>query len=592
MATNQPFTKLDFQDIKTNLKDYLKNQDKFKDYNFEGSNINVLLDILAYNTFQNNFYTNMAISEMFLDSAQLEDSVVSHAKMLNYTPRSRRSARMLIDLTFYPTDVPPSITLPARTAFKAICGTEIYYFYNREAHVITPIDGVYKLSGLEIYEGSYVTEYYNVKADGTDLFLLNNDNVDTTSIEVFVQDNSTADPQEYLFQPSIYGVASEDNAFYVQGYKTDRYEIRFGQNVYGKQPVNGNILTIRYMVTNGDEANGISVARLDTPVQNYQSGVVVNSPSQGGTERENLAAIKEFAPKSLQVQERAVTENDYAVLLKNRFPQIRAVSVYGGEKLNPPQYGRVVVAAYVSDDENIPESTKQLFIDYLSDKIPFTLETMVVAAKFMYLEINSTIYFDPNTTNKSAGAINTLVDGAIQTFSSNNLDDFKRNFRYSSLTSAIDNVDTSILSNDTSVRAIITINPIRTADSFYVLQFSNQLKPDVTFSETQIDTYEPCIISDTFTFANRTSYFMDNGQGRLDIVSSVDNKLSYIAKGVGAVDYAKGDVTINTISIQDYPGDGINFYARLATKDVLAPSDRIIRIRPEDITLNVQQRRR
>lgn len=592
MATNQPFTNLDFQEIKTNLKDYLKSQDKFKDYNFEGSNMNVLLDILSYNTFQNNFYTNMAISEMFLDSAQLEDSVVSHAKMLNYTPRSRRSARMTIDLTFYPTDVPPSITLPARTAFTAICGTEIYYFYNREAHVITPLDGVYKISGLEIYEGKYVTEYYNVKADGTDLFILNNDNVDTTSIEVFIQENSTADSVEYLFTPSVYGVGAEDKVFFVQGYKKDRYEIRFGQNVYGKEPVNGNILAIRYMTTNGDEANGISVARLDTPVDGYQSGVAVTAPSQGGADRENLAAIKEFAPKSLQVQERAVTENDYVVLLKNRFPQIRAASVYGGEKLIPPQYGRVVVAAYVSDDENIPESTKQLFIDYLKDKIPFTLETIVVPAKFMYLEIVSNVYFDPNVTNKSAGAIRVLVNDKITEYGSNNLDDFKRNFRYSALTSAIDSADTSILSNDTTVRGVITIAPIRTADSFYVLQFSNPLKPDVTFSETQIDLYEPCVISDTFTFANRTVYFMDNGQGRLDVVSSVDNKLSYVTKGAGSVDYTTGDVTINTISIQDYDGDGINFYARMSTKDILAPSDRIIRIRPEDITLNVQQRRR
>jgi len=210
----------------------------------------------------------------------------------------------------------------------------------------------------------------------------------------------------------------------------------------------------------------------------------------------------------------------------------------------------------------------------------------------MYLEIVSNIYFDPNVTNKSAGAIRALVNDKITQYGSNNLDDFKRNFRYSALTSEIDSADTSILSNDTTVRGIITIAPIRTADSFYVLQFSNPLKPDVTFSETQIDSYEPCVISDTFTFANRTAYFMDNGQGRLDIVSTVDNKLSYVTKGAGSVDYTTGDITINTISIQDYDGDGINFYARLSTKDILAPSDRIIRIRPEDITLNVQQRRR
>ena len=589
----QPFTNLDFQNVKTKLKEYLKAQDQFKDYDFEGSNINVLLDILSYNTFQNNYYTNMAISEMFLDSAQVRDSVISHAKELNYLPRSRRSPRATVALEFFPTNSPASIVIPEKTHFTAKCGTTTYNFWTDEAYSVTPLNGAYAISDVELYQGKYIEEFYSVNGTSDQRFVINNDTVDTESIRVFISESSESQEEiEYNYRANLYDVEIEDNVFYLQPYRDNLYEIVFGQNNFGKQPVNGNIIRVEYRITVGEEANGINTIQLKEPIQNISSTIALQQSSIGGAERESINSIRFFAPKSIQIQERAVTENDYVVLMRNQFPEIRSIAVYGGEELSPPQYGKVVLALYISDEENISQANRDNYLNYLKDRTATTVEPIFVPAKFMYLDVSSNVYYDINATNKNPSSIESLVRNTILSYSTDNLEEFRKNFRYSNLVANIDNEDPSIVSNDTNIRGVISISPSRGQRESFVLQYGNEFDVDKTFVASNLNDYRASVTSDSFTYNGKTVFLQDNGSGRLDLLEAVNNNISVIQINVGSVDYKTGDVNIKAIAIEDYQGDYINIYAQIKNQTIIAPKDRILRIRDEDISVSAIGRRR
>ena len=522
MADNVPFTNLDFQDTKNKLKAYLQAQEQFKDYNFEGSNMSVLLDILAYNTFQNNFYTNMAISEMFLDTAQFRDSVVSHAKELNYLPRSRRASSVTTNFELFPTDNPISIAIPAKTEWIARCGTQTFTFSNRESQVVTPSNGRYLVNGLTLYEGKWIQELFEVTGNPDERFVISNDKIDTLSLRVYVRDNAeSTEETEYTFRDDLYDVGGTDNVFYLQSFRDNRYEIYFGRDNFGNEPIAGNVIRIEYQNVVGAISNGISAMSIKNKLNNYESSTAVVERTSGGAERESINAIRFYAPKSIQIQNRAITEEDYKILLRNNFPEIRSVSVYGGEKLFPPQFGRVIIAIDTEQVQGVSERQKDLYTEFLSDKSALAIEPVIVNAKFMYLEIDTTVYYNRNFTNLTVADIEQTVRNSITQFSANNLEQFGKNFRISRLSRAIDDADTNIISNDTSVRSIIRITPRRNVSSYFVLQFGNELDPDVTYQESQITDYDPCIVTSTFTYGNQTVYIQDNGTGQLDIVRNV-----------------------------------------------------------------------
>ena len=590
MADNVPFTNLDFQDVRNKLKAYLQGQEQFKDYNFEGSNMAVLLDILAYNTFQNNFYSNMAISEMFLDSAQFRDSIISHAKELNYLPRSRRSPSAQVNFELFPTDNPASIAIPTKTEWTARCGLQTFTFTNRESYLVTPSNGRYLLSDINLYEGKWVEEFIEVTGSEGERFVISNDKIDTLSLRVFVRANSESTTEiEYTFRDSLYDVTAGDYVYYLQPYRDDGYEIYFGRDNFGVEPIAGNVIRIEYQVTTGAEANDISAMSITNKLNNYESSTSVIERTFGGDERESLNSIKYYAPKSIQIQNRAVTEKDYEILLTNSFPEIRSVSVYGGEKLFPPQFGRVIIAIDTEQTQGVSEIQRDRYLNYLSDKSAIAIEPVIVNAKFMHLEINSTVYFNKNFTNKSAPDIEQIVRNAITQYSFNNLERFGKNFRISRLSRTIDDADTNILSNDTSVRSIIRIKPRRNVSSYFVLQFSNELEADVTYTDAQISSYEPCIVTSVFTYGNQTVYIQDNGSGALDIVRRSDDntRVIIVERNVGSVNYQTGDVILRYITIQDYIGDSIQVFARNKNRNITAPVDRIVSIDPGNVKVNV-----
>lgn len=583
----QSFTNLDFEEAKANLKNYLKSQEQFADYDFEGSNINVLLDILAYNTFQNNFYTHMALSEMFLDSAQVRDSIISHAKELNYLPRSRRSSQAIVSIEFNPTTNPASITIPERTKFIARCGSKTFSFYTADAYSVIPSsNGQYSIDGVEIYEGRIVNEYFEVDGTSDQRFVLQNDKIDTQSVEVFIKDSSSDITQtEYTFRSNIYDVDSTDTVFYLQAYRDNLYELVFGDNSFGNQPTNGNIIHVRYRVTNGEDANGINTFDLETDIDGISSVETTQSASSGGSEREGLESIRFFAPKSIQIQERAITEKDYAVLLKNQFPEIRAVSVYGGEKLDPPQFGRVVVAVYVNDDGDIRSAKADEYQEFLIDRTALTIEPIIKAAQFMYINVIADVNYSTSKTAKTAGSIENIVRNAIASYSDIYLEDFGKKLRASRLAANVDASDTSITSTLLDFNMVIEFEPTRNSPENFVLEFSNKLNPDVTYTDSQVGTYSPTVWSTPFVYENNTVLFRDNGTGRLDLIKSTGSDVSIFKRSVGRVNYTTGKVTINSITIQDYT-TSIKMYAKPKTNNISPPNDRLIVIRETDIDVN------
>lgn len=607
MASNTPITELDFLQVKQNLKTFLSSQDRFKDYDFEGSNMSVLLDVLAYNTFQNNFYTNMAFAEMFLDSAQLKESVVSHAKELNYLPRSRSSARAIVDVKLNVADAPAFVTIPSKTQFKAVCGNKTFNFYNTEPATVYPSNSGYVFYGLEIFEGNYITEVFVVNGNPRQRFTLSNDTVDTSSIRVTVKEN-VADTAtvEYTVKTNIFGVDATDEVYYIQAAESDKYEIAFGGDRFGKQPVTGNVITVEYRVTSGEEANGITSYASAYAINGYPSIVSLVSTSKGGAERESIDSIKFFAPKAIQVQDRAITQNDYEIILKNAFPEIKSVLAYGGEFATPPQYGKVIVA--IQQQENRPLTTYDAnrYSTYIAPKAPIGISPLIRAAEYMHVEVDTIVTFDSDNYMKREPDLRQSVYDAIINYSSDNLEAFRASFMYSKFVSAIDAADAAVVSNETYTRAIIEIAPQVGVSTNIKLSFENELKPNADSALRAVQSTVPnhpfipllqiekisrlraALTSSLFTYAGVPAYIQDDATGALNIINvSTTGKIMYLKRNIGTVDYDTGEVIITGLVVDSYTNGKIKMYAVTDTSNIISPKTRIITIRPEDTKITM-----
>jgi hypothetical protein len=592
MADNYSFTELDFGQIKDNLKNYLKGQAQFRDYDFEGSNMNVLLDVLAANTFQNNFYRNMVFSEMFMDSAIMRENVASHAKELGYTPSSRSSATARLDITFSNvTDNPNFITIPTGTKFNAQCGNKTFIFTTARNHSVTAIDGIYSVSDIPVYEGKVIREYYTVdnSTDPQD-YIINNENIDIDSIRVYVRDNANdnSTKKEFVRKNSIFGVEINDRVFYLEPYFDNLYKIDFGRDKFGLQPANGNVIEIEYRVTKGTEANG---ARNFSPVTNisgYPARVTNDYTAINGSERESVEDIKFFAPKSIQTQERAVTKSDYEILLKQRFPSIQAISVYGGDELDPPQYGKVYISVDVLGSIGAGDSEIIAFKEYIRGKTPLTIEPVFRAAEFMFTDLSVTVYYDPNTTTKSSGDLEAIIRTAIADYSETNLNQFGITLRQSRLVNFIDNLDVSVSSSDLSTKAIIEYSPPLATISNPSFNFGNALNQPYPFDETiGFTNYTPAITSSQFSIDGVLVTMQDDGQGNILAITASSATRRVFKRNLGTVNYTTGVVKLSNFIVSSYVGDSIRILANTKNKDIKAPKERILIVRPSDISVSV-----
>lgn len=600
MSNKTTITELDFFEIKDQLKAFMKGQSKFLDYDFEGSNMSVLLDILSYNTFQNNFYTNMAFSEMFLDSAQLRDSVISHAKELNYLPKSIQSSKATLFIDFVNVSevtgegnlLPSYLKIPKFTKFIGRKSGEAFNFITLEDYTVFPdSQDKYCLTDIEIFEGKLVQEEYTVTSDDKQKFVLSNENVDTSTIEVHVRENTnvSAKKEEFIKKDGIFGVQKADKVYYIKPTKGNRFEIEFGRDVFGEQPLAGSVIEVSYLVSKGAESNGIqafSGSSISFDGKSYDISITTVSKATGGSAEESTESIRRFAPKSIQIQDRAITESDYEILLKNQFPQIQTVAVYGGEELDPPRFGRVIVSVDVNNAEGSSENDKIAFANYLKERSPLSIEPIVVSPEFMHVNVESTIYLNVDKTEKSPNAVRSDIITSILNYSNTSLNEFAKTMRYSRLLSAIDGADTNIISNDTKVRAVIELEPSKTSSN-YTINFKNELLKDSLTTTNSLD-YTPALYSSVFSHDDDQGFIQDNGNGILRIVkTATDGSFIVLHQNVGTIDYTTGKINIVNLAVPSYTGSALKFFANVKSSDIKAPKERIISIRSSDVDITV-----
>lgn len=585
-------SELDFSTLKSNLKTFLKSQDKFSDYDFDGSNINVLLDVLSYNTYMNAFYLNMVGSEMFLDTAQLRESVVSHAKELNYLPRSATSARAFVDITISPSGTPSTITIPKYYKFTTAVDGAALNFSTDSNHVITPVNGVYTAANVAIYEGQIVTEYFNTS--DTPRYIMQSENVDTNSIEVTIV-TPTNGNSIWTRETNLYGVGSTSNVYFIQGYSTNQYELVFGDGITGRNLDAGNVVKVIYRDTIGIKGNGAYIFSKSAPIEGYSSiSAVTQGVASEGSDRESIDSIKFNAPKFFTTQERGVTAQDFVNLTKQKFPQIQSVNAFGGEELVPPRYGKVVISVKpYGIAGTISNAVKSEIISYLTLK-SLTTEPIILDPDYNYIKVDSDVFYDSVNSVNSVNQVKANIVSSILSYATTNLTEFGSDLRFSKLSKVIDSADDSIVSHNTKIKMIKRWSPKVQITNSITFSFANELEHE-TILYALPNGHNLVFTSSTFGYLHSdgnifTAFIGDDGLGTVKVYTNllVNGVLTRtaLAENIGTVNYYTGEVTITTI-IDSYIGTYISLYATTLNTDIITSTNKFLLIDNKDISINM-----
>ena len=546
-------SELDFENIKGSLKRFLSNQNEFKDYDFEGSSMAILLDLLAYNTHYLAYNANFVANEMFMDTAQLRSSVASLAKLVGYTPNSARAP--VADLQLVINDGTGStITIPAGTKFSSSIDGLTYTFVTVGDHVVQPIDGVYTAQSLNVYEGTYVS--YNYTADSTDIdqrFLIPSDRADSTTIKVAVQ-NSASDvtTATYNKATSITELNGDSKVYFLQEAEDGQYEIYFGDGVIGKKLADGNIISISYVVTNKTEANAATTFSLQGSISGFTDvTITVNSSAQGGAEPESIQSVKQSSANFYASQDRAVTVEDYKSKTKQLYANVQSVSAWGGEDNDVPFYGRVYISILPTSGSNLTESTKSRIITDLKKYSVASVTPVIVDPEITNIILRSSIKFDAGATTKVADAIKSDVITTITNYNANTLQSFDNMFRHSKMTGLIDDTDESILSNVTTVQLRKSFTPTIGSSQKYSVAFSNAL-----YNPHSGHASEGGGILSSSGFkidGNTTDVFFldDDGNGNVRRYKMDGSARSYANATQGTINYSSGLVEINSLNVSN-----------------------------------------
>jgi len=546
-------SELDFENIKGSLKRFLSNQNEFKDYDFEGSSLAILLDLLAYNTHYLAYNANFVANEMFLDTAQLRSSVASLAKLVGYTPNSARAP--IADLKLVINDgTGSSITIPAGTKFTSAVDGLTYTFVSVADKTVQPVDGVYTAQSLNVYEGTYVTYNYTYNAQDIDQrFLIPSDRADSTTIKVVVQ-NSSADVTQntYTRATSITELDGTSKVFFLQEAEDGQYEIYFGDGVIGKSLDDGNVINISYVVTNKTEANGATAFTLAGSISGFTDiTVTVNSSAQGGAEPESLQSIKQNASSFYSSQDRAVTIEDYKSKVKQLYANTQAVSAWGGENAETPFYGRVYISILPTSGSNLTESTKARIITDLKKYSVASVTPVIIDPEITNVLLTSTVKFDEKATTKTADTLKSNVITTLTNYNTNTLQTFDTIFRHSKLTGLIDDTDESILSNITTVRLRKSFIPTIGSSTKYTINFANALyNPHSGHASV-----EGGILSSTgFKIDGDTTnvwFLDDDGQGNVRRYRMDGSVRAYGNSTQGTINYLTGLVEVNSLNVSN-----------------------------------------
>ena len=551
MATKLEISELDFDGIKDNLKLFLSQQDEFRDYDFEGSGMSVLLDVLAYNTHYLGFNANMLANEMFLDSADLRSSVVSLAKQVGYTPTSAAASTAVINITVNNASG-PSLTMVRGTKFSTTVNGTSYSFVTNADISITPASGVYVFNNVTIYEGTYLNYKYTVNTSDTDQrFIIPNDNVDTRTLSIKIQESSSDSTiNTYRLATGITEIDSTSKVYFLQEVEGGRYEVYFGDGVLGQVVADGNIIIMDYINTNRAEANGATTFTLGGTIGGFSSATITTiSNASEGSDPESISSIKYNAPRDYTAQDRAVTANDYKVLVKSLYANAQSVQVYGGEDAAVPDYGKVYISIKAKSGSTLTQATKASVVTSLKQYAVASVTPIIIDPETTYLTLTTNFKYNSGATSKDVSTLQTNVLSTISTYGNNTLENFTGIFRHSKLTENINNADTSILSNITTVKLYKYIIPTLSSALKYTLSFNNAFYNPHSGHNSDAGG----VISSTgFKISGDTvnEHFLDDdGAGNIRLYYLNGTTRIYTTSTYGTVSYTTGEVILTSANI-------------------------------------------
>ncbi len=575
--TNLRIAELDFDTIKTNLKTFLQAQNEFTDYDFEGSGLSVLLDILAYNTHYNAYLANMLANEMFLDSAVKRSSVVSIAKHLGYTPRSviGSSAKLNITVTS-PTGTPTSLTLDRYSSFSSTINGEVFTFLNTEPVTIQPSGGVYTFSNVSVKEGKLLEFSHTVVTPGTEeKYEIPNLEIDTSTMLVTVQTSvNDTTLSTFTLVTDVTAVTSTSAVYFLEENTLGNYQIYFGDDVLGMKLTAGNIVRIQYLISSGTASNVSGLVSqsftADATIGGSSSiAITVVSNSNGGAAKEGIDSIKFNAPRSNLSRNRAVTKADYAAIIKAQYSQVESISVWGGEENEPPTYGKVYISLKPFTGFIIDDSIKtDIKNNILKERQILTVSPEFVDPDFIFTNLIIDINYNKNLTTLTASQITGLARAAVNTFFSNELQQFEKPFYYSQLIEILNNINPSVLSVLAEIKIQKRISPALGVSSAFIgankLQFSNKLQPG------ELQSTRFFVISNGTTITARLKDEPDattvnySGTGKIRLYNfSTDADLGQ----VGTIDYTSGDVLITSITPVGFPNNQFDILITCGVKE-------------------------
>jgi len=603
------FSNLDFDQIKSNIKDYLRADSNFTDFDYEGSNLSTLIDILAYNTYLSSFNANMVANEVFIDSATLRENVVSLARNIGYLPRSVASSKSKISFIVdtSPYSIPP-LTLTLKKGICAVSnsfGAESYSFCILDDITVPVVNNIATFNDVEIFEGSLISQTFIVDTSlYNQRFVLNNSNIDTSTLRVSVQ-NSAGDTVRNVFNlvENISLTNKQSRVFLLQEIEDERYELLFGDGNFGKKLTNANIISASYVVTKGKLANGIGVFTFSgrivdnngTAISYGISNLTTNSVSTGGDDIESISSIRNYAPKTYASQNRAVTSSDYETIVYKVFPEAEAVSVFGGEELNPPQYGKVLISIKPRNYNYISDIAKRKIVKDLKRYSVAGISPQILDLKYLFAEVTSSVYYDSNLV-KSVDDLRTSIISSLTSLArSSELNLFGSRLKYSKLLKVIDDVDPAITSNITTLKMRRDLRAELNVFADYEICFGNSfhLKYDKSGKRTAFNIKSTAFkVSGVSGDVYISDYPNQDGlKGTIFLFKKTsDNDYQIVRNNAGTLNYSKGEIILNTLNIVgteiSTPENLIEIEAIPESNDIIGLQDLFLQI---DInSLNIQ----
>jgi hypothetical protein len=576
-------TELDFDQIKANLKEFLRGQTEFQDYDFEGSGLSVILDVLAYNTHYNAIYDNLAVNELFLDSASKRNSIVSLAKTLGYTPRSASCAYADVNIQITSPSVGPSVAIiPAYSEFTTTVDGRDYIFYNREPVSATGASNVYNINNIRITQGYNL--FYKYTVSENQKYIIPNQNVDLTTLRVRVQENSTSSEFNTFTQSgSLVDADASTRVYWVKEIDNGLYELIFGDGVLGQALSNGNVVNIDYMVSALDVPNGARVFYYagSSPVSGANVQVYTVNPASGGAAAEDIESIRFNAPRMYAAQNRAVTTDDYRTIIYNEFSEAKSVTVWGGEDNNPPVYGKTFICVRPKSANKLTNQQKTDIVNtILSNKNVVSVIPEILDPEYLNIAIDCTVYYNPRETTRTSVEIAELVRQTIFTYDDEDLQRFDGVFRHSKLSRLIDATEKSIVNNNTTVVIRRKIDPRYNVNAQYLLNIVNPIYTSGLPQNSIFTT--PFFISGS----DELHYLDDDGVGniRLFFIGPSAEKI-IVDPSIGVVDYAAGVINIKNLNITAITSADFEISIKPSSYDVVSAYTQLAEISRDNLTI-------